>query len=123
MDQAEGLLIQHIRDVTIVNVESTSMLDTAQIQAFGDAVYKLVEVKYCKKLVLDFSRVQFMSSAALGVMINLRNKSAAIKGQLVICGLKKDLMKVFEITKLVKLFTFRANEEEALAALGMTTAG
>jgi anti-sigma B factor antagonist len=123
MDTPAGLLIQKIRDVTIANFEHPSMLDAAQIQAIGEQLYKLVDVKYCKRLVLDFSKVQFMSSSALGVLINLRNKSVAIKGSLVICGLRKDLMKVFEITKLNKLFTFCANEDEALATFGVTTAG
>jgi anti-sigma B factor antagonist len=123
MEASSGLLIQHIRDVTIVNFEDSSILDTAQIQALGEQLYKLVDVKCCKRLLLDFSKVQFLSSSALSVLINLRNKSAAIKGTLVLCSMRKDLMKVFEITKLNKLFTFCANEDEGLATFGITSAG
>jgi anti-sigma B factor antagonist len=117
------LLIHPIRDVTIVNVQDSSILDTALVEAIGEELYDLVDNKARKKLVLDFSKVQFLSSSALGVLITLRKKAAAIKGDIVICGLRKDLMKVFEITNLNKMFTFAANEEKALAHFGMTTAG
>lgn len=117
------LLIHTMRDVTVVNFEDSAILDTAVVEAIGAQLYELVEVRHAQKLVLDFSKVKFLSSSALGVLINLRNKAARIKGALVICGLRADLVKVFEITNLKKLFTFRANEEEALAEFGVTTAG
>ncbi len=123
MEAQSGLLIHTIRDVTVVNFEDSSILDTAQIQKIGEELYRLVEVKYCKRMVLDFTKVQFLSSSALSVLLNLRNKSEAIKGSLVICGMRKDLMKVFEITKLNRLFKFCANEDEALHTFGITSAG
>jgi len=120
---AARLMIHSMRDVTVVNFEDSSILDAAQIEAIGKALYDLVDVRNVRKLILDFSKVQFLSSSALGVLITLRNKSAAARGTLVICGLRKDLMQVFEITNLKKLFTFRSDEEEALAVFGVTTAG
>ncbi|HOA75944.1 MAG TPA: STAS domain-containing protein, partial [Phycisphaerae bacterium] len=89
----------------------------------GEELYDLVDNKARKKLVLDFTKVQFLSSSALGVLITLRKKAAAIKGDVVLCGLRKDLMKVFEITNLNKVFTFAPTEEKALAHFGITTAG
>jgi anti-anti-sigma factor len=120
---AARLLIHTMRDVTIVNFEESSILDTMQIEAIGKTLYELVDVRNCKKLILDFTKVHYLSSSALGVLITLRTKSSAIKGTLVICGLRKELMKVFEITNLKKMFTFCPGETEALATFGVTTAG
>jgi len=120
---AARLMIHSMRDVTVVNFEDSSILDAAQIEAIGKALYDLVDVRNIRKLILDFSKVQFLSSSALGVLITLRSKCEAARGTLVICGLRKDLMQVFEITNLKKLFTFRSDEEEALAVFGVTTAG
>ena len=50
-------------------------------------------------------------------------KMDAIKGELVICGMNKDLRKVFKITNLDKLFKFADDEPGALELLGTTTAG
>jgi anti-anti-sigma factor len=117
------LLIQTIRDVVVVNLEDTSILDAAQVEAVAQGLYPLVDARACRKLILDFTKVKFLSSSALSILINLRNKSSAIKGTVVICGLRAELKKVFEITKLTKLFTFCADESAALAVFGVTAGG
>lgn len=116
---AARLLIHPIRDVTIVNFQDASILDTAQIEGIGEELYDLIDNKGRKKLVLDFAKVQFLSSSALGVLLMLQKKATATKSQVVICSLRKDLMKVFELTKLSKLFTFAPDEEKALAHFGL----
>ncbi len=123
MPSAPKLLIHTMRDVTVVNFEDSSILDTAQVEAIGNQLYELVDVRCTKKLILDFSKVRFLSSSALGVLINLRTKCNAIKGTLVICSLRADLMKVFEITNLKKLFTFCPGEKEALESFGILGVG
>ena len=118
-----NLLIQAMRDVTIVNFEDASILDTLQIEKIGEALYDLVDRRDQKKLVLDFSKVKFLSSSALGVLITLRSKAVAIKGKLAICSMRDELRKVFSISRLDKLFDFYENEEKALTAFGVTRAG
>jgi anti-sigma B factor antagonist len=120
MANKANLLIQSIRDVTVVNFEDTSILDTLQIELISQTLYDLVENRNQKKLVLDFSKVRFLSSSALGMLISLRNKSKAIKGSLAICALRDDLRKVFTISRLEKLFSFYKNEQDALTAFGVT---
>jgi anti-sigma B factor antagonist len=114
---AARLLIHPIRDVTIVNFQDASILDTAQIEGIGEELYDLIDNKGRKKLVLDFAKVQFLSSSALGVLLMLQKKATATKSQVVICSLRKDLMKVFELTKLSKLFTFAPDEEKCARPL------
>jgi len=117
------LLIHPIRDVTIVNFNETTILDTVQVEQIGEQLYDLVDKRDRKKLILDFSSVRLLSSSALGVLITLHGKAGKIKGRVVLCGLREELMKMFKITKLHKLFTFCDDEEQALAAFGLTTAG
>jgi anti-sigma B factor antagonist len=119
MENGAKLLIHTMFDVTIVNFEEARVLDMLQIEQIGKELYRLVDEMDRKKLILDFTKVQFLSSAAVGVLIILRKKSAAIKGSLAICGMRKQLMEVFEIMKIKKLFTFCADEHEALKKLGI----
>ena len=86
-------------------------------------MFELVTVRACKKIVLDFSKVKFLSSSALGIMIRLRKEAQAIKGKIVFCSLRKDLRQIFKITNLDKLFEFYDNEEQALNSFGVATAG
>ena len=118
-----NLLIQTIRDVTVVNFGDTSILDSLQIQQLGDELYNLVDTLYRQRLILDFSKVRFLSSSALGVLVTLQKKSAAIKGKLLLCGLRKELLDVFKITRLDRLFEIFDDEAGALSSFGITAAG
>ena len=123
MSDSQRLLIQNLKDVTVVTFQDISILDAMQIDEIGEELYDLVENKDRKKLVLDFSNVKFLSSSALSVLITLHKKAVQSKGKVILCDLRDDLKKVFEITRLDRMFTFCANSEEALAAFGRTTAG
>lgn len=123
MSPANKLLVYAIRDATIVVFQENSVLDTLVIQQLGETLYHLVDGKACRKLIIDFSKVHLLSSSAIGILINLKKKADAIKGQVVLCGLRKELMKVFSITHLDKMFQFCPDEKEALAVFGLTTAG
>ncbi len=120
---ANRLVMYPIRDAIIVVFNDPMILDVLQVQQIGDELYKLVDSRACRKLILDLSKVQMLSSAALGVLINLKKKSDAIKGQVVLCGIRREPMKVFTITHLNKVFEIKPNEEEALAVFGITSAG
>lgn len=114
------IMVQKVQEVTVVDLQDARLLETHMIDEMGEQLYRLVDKLDRKKLVLDFSQVQFLSSAAIGVLLNLHKKSTAIKGTLVLCGLKKDILKVFEIMKLNKLLKVCADEREALAVFGVS---
>ena len=120
---AGRLFIHPIRDVTVVNFNDSSILDTVQVQQIGEELYELVDAQGRRKLILDFSTVKFLSSSALGVLITLRKKSVEIKGQVLLCGLRPELRKIFKITNLEKLFEFHDTEEKALNVFGVTSMG
>lgn len=122
MAGSSQLLIHPIKDVTIVNFRDASILDALQVQQIGEELYQLVDAKARRKLVLDFTEVKFLSSSALGVLITLRKKAEDIKGEILLCGIRPELRKVFTITNLDKLFRFYDTEEKALNAFGLTTA-
>lgn len=123
MADTSKLLINSIRDVTVVTFEEISILDTIQVDYIGDTLNDLIDNRAVRKLVLDFANVRFLSSSALGVLITAQKKISAIKGQLILCGLRDELKKVFTISRLDKLFKFAKSEEEALATFGVSTAG
>ncbi|HPD30250.1 MAG TPA: STAS domain-containing protein [Phycisphaerae bacterium] len=123
MPESQRLLIETIKDVTVVTFQDISILDALQIDEIGEELYELVEKKDCRQLILDFTNVKFLSSSALSVLITLHKKAAQNKGQVVLCDLRDDLKKVFEITRLDRMFTFCPTLDDALAVFGRTTAG
>ena len=109
-----GLVINQIQGVVVVNFRDASILDGTAVEAIGKDLYGLVEQQAQRKLVLDFTPVRFLSSSMIGVLLSLHKKSAAIKGKVVICGLRAELHKVFKIMKLESILTFAPDERKAL---------
>lgn len=115
------LLIHAIQDATIVNFPNASILDSMVIDAIGRELYALVDEKASRKIVLDFSGVKFLASQAIGVLITLKQKVDEIGGQVVICGMREEVRRVFKIMDLGKLFEFFDVEEKALEHMGVHT--
>ena len=113
-----GLVISQIEGVTVVGFRSGSITDLATIESIGKDLYDLVDAQAKRKIALDFAAVRFLSSQILGVLISLQKKARQIGGRVVLCALRPELMKVFQITKLDKIMEFAADEGEALKKLG-----
>ena len=108
------LLIQLYKDVVVVSFQNVSVLDSANIEALQRQLLDLVTKQDHRKMILDFSAVRFMSSQALGMLLQLQNAMNQIKGKVLIVGIKPDLQKVFKITNLHKMFTFYTDLDKAL---------
>lgn len=118
------LVIQSIKGATVVTFQDPNILETMQIQRIANTLYELVDKQAQKRILLDFSEVKFLSSQAIGVLLTLNKKSKAIKGEVCICGIRPELMKVFKITRIDSMFQFFAREQDAIAAWeGRTTTG
>ncbi len=67
-------------------------------------------------VVLDLSRVTFMDSMALGVLLGALKRLRPRGGELRLIVPNSDLRRIFEITLLDQVFTLNATRNEALAA-------
>jgi len=121
MSGEKGLNIQTIKNVTVVSFVESAIIDAPKIEQLAQQLYELVDEQNRKHMILDFSEVKFMGSQTLGVLINLNKKIEQIKGTMVICSLRKDLRKLFSITRLDRMFKFCQHEEAALNSFGVYT--
>ncbi|HEY3245484.1 MAG TPA: STAS domain-containing protein [Phycisphaerae bacterium] len=115
---AERLSILRRDDLAVVTFTDTSILDTMQIDDIGRQLNELVEKGGCRRMVLDFANVKFLSSATLGILLTLRRKCDEAAGRLAIAALRPELRRVFQVTRLDSMFTFypdRATAERELA--------
>lgn len=111
-----SLEVSEVGDVTVVRFVDRKILDEANIQGLGQELFQLVEEENRAKLLLNFSTVEFLSSAALGKLITLDKKVKAHGGKLKLSNIRPEIYEVFAITKLNKLFDIRDDESDALAA-------
>ena len=109
--------VTHQKDVRVVEFTNNRILDEANINEIGQTLTSIIDEGDHPKLVLDFSAVDHLSSAALGMLINANNKIRERSGQLRLTQIKPQILEVFVITKLNKLFRIYPTRAEALASL------
>mgnify|MGYP001148725916 CR=1 FL=1 len=63
---------------------------------------------------IDFSNVENMDSAALGVLIAIRKQFENVDGELILINPSESIVKILQITKLYEIFLISDTEEEAL---------
>lgn len=114
MSSNRRLDLDEVNDVTVARFTDKKILDESNIQIIGNQLFSLVDEDHRQKIVLDFTNVEYLSSAALGKLITMDKKVKAAGGKLRLCSIRSDILEVFKITRLDKLFTIRENREKAL---------
>jgi anti-sigma B factor antagonist len=108
--------VSHHKDIRVVEFTNNRILDEANIKEIGDGLSGLIEEGASPKLLLDFATVDHLSSAALGMLINVNKKVKERNGQLRLTNIKPQIFEVFVITKLNKLFRIMSTRAEGLAS-------
>jgi anti-sigma B factor antagonist len=109
-----SLKSQEIEDVLVVYFTDAKILDEARIQQIGKELMEMSASATNKKMVLNFQGVQFMSSAMIGKLVLLNKKCKAAEVSLKLCQISPNVLEVFKITRLNKVFEIHPDEEKAL---------
>jgi anti-sigma B factor antagonist len=108
--------VSKVGDVTVVKFVDKKILDETGIQELGAELFSLIEHDNRRSILLNFESVDFLSSAALGKLITLDRKMKTAQGRLKMCSIRPEILEVFQITKLNKVFDIRGEEAEAISA-------
>ena len=103
--QRSHLTVTESDSVCVVQFSDRKILEEISISEIGEELYSLVEGKEGVKLLLSFKNVEHLSSAALGVLIKLEKEVAAVHGTLKLSDISPQILEVFKITRLNKLFS------------------
>jgi anti-sigma B factor antagonist len=108
------LRVKRVENVTQVEFIDRNILDEANIQMIGEEISTLVEAEAAPRLLISFSNVDHLSSAALGTLITIINKVRAKQGQLRLANIDPQIHEVFVITRLNKLFSIHETIDAAM---------
>ncbi len=114
MSESRHIEISTVGDVTIARFIDDKILDEAAIQEIGNQLFRLLDEDGRKRVILDFAAVKFLSSAALGKLITMDKKVKAAKGKLRLCNIRPEILEVFTITRLDKIFDISPTVDTAL---------
>jgi len=102
--------------VILVQFQKAHVAGTIEVEDMGQELYGLVEAESAPRIVLDFSAVDFFSSAALGKLISLLSRIRARQGTLILCSIRPALLDVFRTCHLDRIFQIRKNRDDALSS-------
>lgn len=83
--------------------------DTALEAAYDDA-----EARDTQAIMLNFSRVGYINSTGIALIVGLLARARKSHRQLMTCGLSEHYREIFNITRLSDFMTLYADEESAL---------
>ena len=111
------LRVRREGEITQVEFIDRNILDEANIQQIGDEIGRLVEASTSPKLLISFANVDHLSSAALGTLITINNRMKGRNGKLRLANIDPQILEVFKITKLDRLFQIHDTTDRAMASL------
>jgi anti-sigma B factor antagonist len=97
---------------TIV-VTPRGRLDSASAKAFEESLMRVAAAEK-PAVVVDFTDLDYISSAGLRVLLMAAKRTKAAHGALVLCGLKPHVREVFDVSGFSTLFTIETDRATAL---------
>jgi anti-sigma B factor antagonist len=109
--------VQYVEDATIVTFVDEKILEEMDIQALQASIMSVVEEVERINLILNFSNVQFLSSAVLGLLMRISKKVYERGGQLKLCNISPRIYEIFKITRLNQIFDIHEDVDRAIESL------
>ncbi len=115
MDQFRRIQTGKKGDIFMVLFKDKKILDDTMLDEIRTELAQLLGKASGPDVLLDFSQVEFMSSAMLGLLGQLHRKISSGQGRLKMCGIRPEIFQVFKLTNLDKLFSIHKDAPTALA--------
>src|SRR2546421_8811772 len=100
--------------VVVVRFTRRRISDQEPVRQIQEDLIELVRELYRPRLLLDFSRVGYVSTYMLSVLKALARELKEAGGRLALCGLGPEIRQVFEVTLLTTVLPTYAGEREAI---------
>ena len=107
--------IQEVKKGAIMIFELDGRLDSVTSSQLEKSLMACLQAGE-KDMVVDFSRVDYISSAGLRVLLMAAKKSKTAGGKVVLAALINNVREVFDIAGFTAIFPIFAAQDEALAS-------
>ncbi|MCK4658291.1 MAG: STAS domain-containing protein [Phycisphaerae bacterium] len=113
-DEKAHLTVVEQGGVNIVKFSDHKILEELSICEIEEELLRLVDSRSTINLLLNFQNVEHLSSAALGMLIKLKEQVSKKSGRLKLSDIRPQIYQVFKITQLNKLFDIHPLAADAL---------
>jgi anti-anti-sigma factor len=109
------LEVEKIGEVAVVHFRDPHVRDQPVLREISRELSDLLEHDHVS-LLLDFARVEYLSSGFVGPLMQLRDRARAAGTEVAVVGLRPELAEVFALAGLDQEFALYADRHEALAS-------
>lgn len=107
--------VHPIEKCSVIEFRNPSLMDAMILEEIAKELYRLVDEEDRRNIVLDFEKVEYISSQAFGIIINLHKRLGALKNsKLVLCSIGPKLAELLKITRLDRVLTIKPTQREAV---------
>jgi anti-sigma B factor antagonist len=103
---------QIVNDVLVIVIENKEA-NLSKSEHFKELVFEDID-NGTRNLVISFKNVEYLDSSFLGALVAILKKLLPAKGKMVLTDLNEDILNLFELTRLDKIFTIENNLEVSL---------
>ncbi len=107
-------LRRSIEGVTILTFLPGQMCEWESVDQVDDVI---AAIGNSSRVVVNLSRLRSVSASFLGMLVRLHRRMATAQAALRICGVRRESLQVFKVTKLDRILSIHYNEQNALNSL------
>jgi anti-anti-sigma factor len=108
--------IHHSIHDRVTVIAPSGRIDTTTSGAVEQDLRRVVD-SGARDLVVNFSNVDYISSAGLRVFLVIAKRMRDLKGRLVLCAMPEPVRQVFHLAGFMPLFLVEPSQDQALARL------
>jgi len=110
------MMLTHHKNGSLVIVKPLERrLDADSSRYFKEKMAEFINQGEAQ-ILLNLSEVQFIDSSGLGALLSLLRQLGE-QGNLMLCGIAENVMNLFRLTRLNRVFQIYPDEAQALAAV------
>lgn len=96
----------------IVRVNLPASFGVKEVAEFRKKLNDLIDQGQ-KNFIIDFKDCNFIDSTGLGILVSTLKKCLGMQGSLKLCSINSNVIEIFTLTRLDKVFAIYNNWEEA----------
>jgi anti-sigma B factor antagonist len=108
--------ISEDRKADVVILALSGKLDATTAKTFEDKILGVIN-SGAPRLVVDLSRLEYVSSSGLRVLLLAAKRLRATDGKIVLCGLQDHIRQVFDLAGFSSILSIYGSRNEAIKAL------
>jgi len=106
-----NISVTKVEETNVVGIEGR--LDTTNYNELESSLKELTD-KNEKRILLDLSKMDYISSSGLRILLMYLKKMKAMDGRFMLSGMSKEIREIFEISGFVNIFEIFEDQEAAI---------